>query len=202
MRPWVASYAAIEQTIEQSQLVFESAGCGFSETDILVGEGRFVTKIPREYPGTEVRFNLTGCSSIIDAEVLGIARAMIGDIDDHVQCVVLPKPTHAPFPHKSVSTFGLASNFNRPQSTLVLMTGETDCGRHNFSGQMRPNADIEVEACATRLRGDNVQSMQLPMATNVESGLWSPNVALLSSLLDLRHGANFQFCCYEPHIPE
>ena len=124
----------------------------------MIREGRFVTKMPRgsNHLGPEVRFNLTGCSSIIDAEVLGIARAMIGDIDDHVQCVVLPKPTHAPFPHKSVSTFGLASNFNRPQSTLVLMTGETDCGRHNFSGQMRPNADIEVEACATRLRGDDV----------------------------------------------
>ena len=82
------------------------------------------------------------------------------------------------------------------------MTGETDCGSHNFSAQVRPNADIEVEARATRLRGDNVQSMQLPMATNVESGLWSPDVALLSSLLDLRRGASFQFCCYEPHIPE
>ena len=82
------------------------------------------------------------------------------------------------------------------------MTGETDGGSHNFSGQMRPNADIEFEACATRLRGDNVQSIQLPMATNVEVGLRSPDVALLSSLLDLRHGANFQFCCFEPQIPE
>ena len=82
------------------------------------------------------------------------------------------------------------------------MTGETDGGSHNFSGQRRPNADIEFEACATRLRGDNVQSIQLPMATNVEVGLRSPDVALLSSLLDLRHGANFQFCCFEPQIPE
>ena len=82
------------------------------------------------------------------------------------------------------------------------MTGEADGGSHNFSGQVRPNADIEVEARATRLRGDDVWSMQLPMATNVESGLWSPNVALLSSLPDLRHGASFQFCCYEPQIPE
>ena len=82
------------------------------------------------------------------------------------------------------------------------MTGETDGGSHNFSGQMRPNADIEFEACATRLRGDNVQSIQLPMATNVEGGLKSPDVALLSSLLDRRHGANFQSCCYEPRIPD
>ena len=73
------------------------------------------------------------------------------------------------------------------------MTGETDGGSHNFSGQMRPNADIEVEAFAARLRGDNVWSMQLPMATNVEDDLMSPDVALLSSLLDLRHSANFQF---------
>ena len=127
---------------------------------------------------------------------------MIGDTDGQVQGLVFPEPTHAPFQHQSVSTFGLASHFNRPQSTLVLMTGETDCGSHNFSGQVRPNADIEVEARATRLRGDDVWSMQLPMATNVESGLWSPNVALLSSLPDLRHGASFQFCCYEPQIPE
>ena len=82
------------------------------------------------------------------------------------------------------------------------MTGETDCGSHYFFGQVRPNADIEVEACATRLRGDNVQSMQLPMATNVEGGSRSPDVALLLSLLDLRHGANSQFCCYEPEITD
>ena len=82
------------------------------------------------------------------------------------------------------------------------MTGETDRGSHNFLGQVRPNADIEIEACATRLRGDNVQSIQLPMATNVEGGLRSPDVALLSGLLGLRRGANFQFCCYEPQIPE
>ena len=82
------------------------------------------------------------------------------------------------------------------------MTGETDCGGHNFLGQVRPNADIEVEARATRLRGDNVRSIQLPMATNVEGGLRCPDVALLSSLLDLRRGANFQLCCYEPQIPE
>ena len=81
------------------------------------------------------------------------------------------------------------------------MTGEADGGSHNFSGQMRPNADIEVEACATRLRGDSVQSIQLPMATNVEAGLRPPDVALFSSLLDLRRGANFQFCCYDPKIP-
>ena len=98
----------------------------------------------------------------------------------------------------SFSTFELESNFNRPQSTLVLMPGETDCGSHNFLGQMRPNADIEANVCATRLRGDSVQSMQLPMATNVEGGLRFPNLALLSSLLDLRRGANFQLCWNEP----
>jgi hypothetical protein len=82
------------------------------------------------------------------------------------------------------------------------MTGETDCGSHNFLGQMRPNADIEVNVCATRLRGDSVQSMQLPMATNVEGGLGFPNLALLSSLLDLRRGANFQLCWNEPKITD
>ena len=81
---------------------------------------------------------------------------MIGDTDGQVQGLVFPEPTHAAFQHQSVSTFGLASHFNRPQSTLVLMTGDTDCGSHNFSGQVRPNADIEVEARATRLRGDDV----------------------------------------------
>jgi len=75
MRPRVASYAAIGQTIEQ--LVFESAGCSFSETDILVREGRFVTKMPREYPEPEVHFNLTGYSSI----VLGVAKSMCSDMD-------------------------------------------------------------------------------------------------------------------------
>ncbi len=81
---------------------------------------------------------------------------MIGDTDGQAQGLVFPEPTHAPFQHQSVSTFGLASHFNLLQSTLVLMTGEIDCGSHNFSGQVRPNADIEVEARATRLRGDDV----------------------------------------------
>ena len=200
MRPQSTSRAAIEQTIEQSQLIFQSSGYNFSETDIMIREGRFVMKMRREgnHPGPEVHFNLTGYSSI----VLGVAKTIYGDMDGQVQCVVSPEPRHTPFSHQSISTFELANNFNLLQSTLVLMTGETDCGSHNFSGQMRPNADIEVEVCATRLRGDNVQSMQLPMETNVENGSRSPDVALLSSLLDLRHGANFQFCCYEPQIPE
>ena len=136
MRPQSTSRAAIEQTIEQSR------------------EGRFATKMRREgnHPGPEVHFNLTGYSSI----VLGVAKTMDGDMDGQVQCVVSPEPRHTLFTHQSVSTFELANNFNLLQSTLVLMTGETDCGSHNFSGQMRPNADIEVEVCATRLRGDDV----------------------------------------------
>ena len=44
-------------------------------------EGRFVTKMPREYPGPEVHFNLTGYSSIIDAEALGVAKSRYGDMD-------------------------------------------------------------------------------------------------------------------------
>ena len=72
MRPRVASYTAIGQTIEQSQLVFEYAGCGFSETDILVRQGRFATKMP-----WEVCFDLTGYLSI----VLGVAKSICGDMD-------------------------------------------------------------------------------------------------------------------------
>ena len=168
----------------------------------MVREGRFVTKMPLggNYPGHEVSFNLTGYSSII--EVLGAAKTMYGDMNGQVQCVVSPEPTYAPFPHQSVSTFEPASHFDRPQSTLVLMTGETDGGSHNFWGQMRPNAATEVEVCANRLRGDNLQSIQLPMATTVEGGLRPPDVAVFSSLPDLRRGANFQFCCYDPKIPD
>ena len=200
MRPQSTSRAAIEQTIEQSQLIFQSSGYNFCETDIMIREGRFVTKMRREgnHPGPEVHFNLTGYSSI----VLGVAKTMYGDMDGQVQCVVSPEPRHAPFTHQSVSTFELANNFNLLQSTLVLMTGETDCGSHNFSGQIRPNADIEVEVCANRLRGDNLQSIQLPVATTVEGGLRPPDVAVFSSLPDLRRGANFQFCCYDPKIPD
>ena len=72
MRPQSTSRAAIEQTIEQSQLVFESAGCSYSETDILVREERFVTKMPQE-----VCFDLTGYLSI----VLGVAKSIGGDMD-------------------------------------------------------------------------------------------------------------------------
>ena len=81
------------------------------------------------------------------------------------RCTVLPDLEYAPFPQNSTSKLTLAKNLLWPQSTLVLSTGEANLGAHNFSNQIGPSLVIGAEAQATRLLGQNLQCIQLPMET-------------------------------------
>ena len=82
-----------------------------------------------------------------------------------LRCTVLPDLEYAPFPPSSISKLELAKNLLRPQSTLVLSTGEANLGAHNFSNQISPSLAIEAEAEATRLLGQYMRYIQLPLET-------------------------------------
>jgi hypothetical protein len=95
---------------------------------------------------------------------------------------VFPELAYAPFPQKSISKLELVSNLHQPQSTLVLSTGEANLGAHNFSNEIRPSTVFEAEAQATRLLGQNVRCIQLPMDTL--STPMETDSAVLGRLLD------------------
>ena len=81
-----------------------------------------------------------------------------------LRCTVLSDLEYASFPPSSVSKLELAKNL-RPQSTLVLSTGEANLGAHNFSNQVSPSLAIGAETEATRLLGQSIRHIQLPMET-------------------------------------
>ena len=82
-----------------------------------------------------------------------------------LRCTVFPEPTYAPFPPSSISKLKLAKNLLRPQSTLVLSTGEANLGAHNFSNEISQSSVIKAEAEATRLLGQDMWHIQVPMKT-------------------------------------
>ena len=96
-------------------------------------------------------------------------------------CTVFPELAYAPFPQSSISKFTLAKNLLRPQSTLVLSTGEANLGAHNFSNEIGPSLAIEAEAQATRLLGQSMRYIQLPMET---MSTQTPDAPLFARLLD------------------
>ena len=82
-----------------------------------------------------------------------------------LRCTVLSDLEYAPFPPSSISKLALAKNLLRPQSTLVLSTGEANLGAHNFSNEISQSSVIKAEAEATRLLGQNMRYIQLPLET-------------------------------------
>ena len=99
-----------------------------------------------------------------------------------LRCTVLPDLEYAPFPPSSISKLELAKNLLRPHTTLLLSSGEANLGAHNFSNQISPSSVIEAEAEATRLLGQYMRYIQLPletMSTQVET-----DGTLLTRLLD------------------
>ena len=101
------------------------------------------------------------------SEVLevGLAEFQCNGATGMLRCTVLPELAYAPFPQNSISQLAVAKNRFRPQTTLVLSTGEANLGAHNFSNQISPSSVIESEAMATRLVGQNMRCIQLPMET-------------------------------------
>ena len=82
-----------------------------------------------------------------------------------LRCTVYQELSHTPFPQSSISKLELAKNLLRPQSTLVLSTGEANLGAHNFSNQISLGSAIEAETEAARLLGQDMRCIQLPMET-------------------------------------
>ena len=99
----------------------------------------------------EAHFALTE----VHPEVLqiGLANSLCNGATGMLRCSVSPEHMYAHFPPSSISKLGLANNQLRPQSTLVLSTGEANLGAHNFSNQISPASVIEAEIEATRLLG-------------------------------------------------
>ena len=82
-----------------------------------------------------------------------------------LRCTILPDLEYVPFSKSSISKLELAKNLLRPHTTLVLSPGEANLGAHNFSNQVSPSSVIKAEAEATRLLGQNMRCVQLPMET-------------------------------------
>ena len=101
------------------------------------------------------------------SEVLevGLAESQCNGATGMLRCTVSLELTYAPFPPSSISKLALANNLLWPQTTLVLSTGEANLGAHNFSNQVSPSSVIEAETEATRLLGQNIRCIQLPMET-------------------------------------
>jgi hypothetical protein len=104
---------------------------------------------------TKVCFDLTENSP--EALQIALANSLCHGATGVLRCTVLSEPTCTPFPQSSISKLELAKNLLRPQSTLVLSTGEANVGAHNFSNEVSPSSVIEEEARATRLLGQNAR---------------------------------------------
>ena len=112
---------------------------------------------------------------------IGLANSVCNGAAGMLRCTVFPELAYAPSPQSSISKFEL-SNLIRPQGILVLSTGQANLGAHNFSNQVSPSSVIEAEIQATRLLGQNMRCIQLPMETvsmPMETGS-----AVLAGLLD------------------
>ena len=88
---------------------------------------------------------------------IGFASSFCNGTTGMLQCNLFRGFTYAPFPQSSISKLKLVSDLLQPQCTLVLSTGEADLGAHNFSNQPSPSSEIEAEARATRLLGQNAR---------------------------------------------
>ena len=100
-----------------------------------------------------------------EALPIGLANSACNGATGMLRRTVFPELAYAPFPQGSISKLELVSNLPEPQTTLVLSTGESNLGAHNFSNQLSPSSVIKAEAQAIRLLGGNMQFIQLPTET-------------------------------------
>ena len=116
----------------------------------------------RVSPEAQFAFTEDFSSEVLE---VGLAESQCNGATGMLRCTVSLELTYAPFPQNSISQLALAKNLLRPQTTLVLSTGKANLGAHNFSNQMSPSSVIEAETEATRLLGQNIRCIQLPMET-------------------------------------
>ena len=100
-----------------------------------------------------------------EALQIGLANSLCNGATGMLRCTVFPELSYARFLPSSISKLELAKGLHRPQSTLVLSTGEANLGAHNFSNQISPGPAIEAETEAARLLGQNMRCIRLPMET-------------------------------------
>ena len=99
----------------------------------------------------------------LEALQFELAISFCNGATDMLRRTVFPELAYALFLQSSISRLELVSNLLQPQ--IVLSTGEANLGAHNFLNQLGPSSVIEAEAQATRLLGQNVRYIQLPMET-------------------------------------
>ena len=116
-----------------------------------------------------------------EALQIGLAKSLCNGATGMLRCSVSPEHTYAHLPPSSISKLGLANNQLRPQTTLVLSTGEANLGAHNFANKISPSLAIGADAEATRLLGQNMRYIQLPMET---MSTQTPDAPLFARLLD------------------
>ena len=104
---------------------------------------------------SEAPFAPSGSSP--EALQIGLANSLCNGATGMLRCTVYPELTYTPLPPNSISQLTLAKNILRPQSSLVLSTGEANLGAHNFSNQLSPSSAIEAETEATRLLGQDMR---------------------------------------------
>ena len=132
-----------------------------AERELQFGDDVDIKPMITQHVSLEAHFAFT--ENFSEALDVGLAKSQCNDTTGMLRCTVLSDLEYASFPPSSISKLDLVSNLLRPQSTLVLSTGEANLGAHNFSNQIRPSSAIEVETEATRLLGQNMRHIQLPM---------------------------------------
>ena len=119
--------------------------------------------------------------------------------DDKLRSVIYPEPAYAPFPQASSSKLNLPDGFHQPQNCLVLTTGESRLGSHNFSDQLHRTSTFEAGA---RAIGGSVRSIELPLITesmkqeDIGGGLLAG--ILCSTNLEVLHNTKLQMFPHEP----
>ena len=181
---WRAPYRSYfgNQTRIADEIEFQHVSCSPQFDEINMFDGQ---KMMQFNHLEMMQMRCEACSATTEnspeALQIGLANSLCNGVTGMLRRTLSPELTFAPFPHGSISQLELANNLLRPQSTLVLSTGEANLGAHNFSNQRSPNSVIEAKAEATRLLGQGMRCIQLPMEI---MSTQTPDGPLLARLLD------------------
>ena len=87
----------------------------------------------------------------------------------------------------------MPDGFHQPQSSLVLMTGESSLGSHNFLNRVQRISNVEAGARAV---GESVRSIELPLITESmkQEDIGGESLAdmLCSTNLEVLHNTKLQ----------
>jgi acyl carrier protein len=147
-----------------------------------------------QHMSPEAHFTFT--EDFPEALQTGLAESQCNGVTGMLRFTGYQELSHNPFARSLTSKLALANDLLWPQSTLLLSTGEANVGAHNFSNQVSPSSVIKEKTEATRLPGQSMRHIQLPMETM--STPMETDCDVLARLLDyasleVSHGANLQF---------